>query len=182
VVLGSTSAYDVGGAREYPPAWIDESAPVDFGKPRVQGEEFLRTNCGAIVLRTAGIYGPDRHPYEWIKSGRVVLSEKYVNLIHVEDLAAVCAAALKCARPGDVYNVSDGTPRTWRDIGGSLHGAEPVEPQTGEQKQASGKRITTAKLRLLLQEAGTSIHHPDLFRALEDLEQASGRRAEQHDP
>lgn len=178
VVVGSTSAYDVGGAREYPPPWIDESAPIDFGKPRVQGEEFLRTKCGAIILRTAGIYGPGRNPYDWIKSGRVLLSVKYVNLIHVEDLAAVCATALKCARPGDVYNVSDGIPRTWADIGRTLHGHGLVEP-AGGQKQASGKRINTSKLCTLLQEAGASIGHPDLFRALETLEQASGRRREQ---
>jgi hypothetical protein len=178
VIVGSTSAYDVGGGHEYPPPWINESAPVDLGKPRVQGEEFLRTTCGAILLRTAGIYGPGRHPYEWIKSGRVLLSDKYVNLIHVEDLAAVCVAALKCARPGDVYNVSDGTPRTWADIGRTLHGHALVEPQAGGRRQASGKRINTSKLRALLQEAGTSIGHPDLFRALEELEQASGRRTE----
>jgi hypothetical protein len=53
VVLGSTSAYDVGGDHHHPPPWIDEHAPVDLEKPRVQGEEFLRTEYGAIVLRVA---------------------------------------------------------------------------------------------------------------------------------
>ena len=98
-MLGSTSAYDTGGSQEYPPPWIDETAPIDYTKPRVQGEEFLRTECGAIVLRVAGIYGPGRHPYDWITSGRVGLSDKYVNLIHVEDLAAICKAALQCGIP-----------------------------------------------------------------------------------
>ena len=117
VVLGSTSAYDIGVAHDHPPPWIDETAPIDLAKPRVQGEEFLRAECGAIVLRVAGIYGPGRHPYEWIKSGRVGLSDKYVNLIHVEDLAAICLAALEHGVSGAVYNVSDGMPRTWREIG-----------------------------------------------------------------
>ena len=45
VVLGSTSAYDaLGQSTEYPPPWIDESAPINMTKHRVQGEEFLRTN------------------------------------------------------------------------------------------------------------------------------------------
>src|SRR5689334_17408140 len=74
LVLGSTSAYDAGRSPEYPPPWIDETAPVDFSKPRVQGEEFLREECGATVLRVAGIYGPGRNPYRWIRSGRVRLS------------------------------------------------------------------------------------------------------------
>ena len=61
VVLGSTSAYDLESDRQYPPPWIDETAPVDLTKPRVQGEEFLRQDCGAVVLRVAGIYGPGRN-------------------------------------------------------------------------------------------------------------------------
>jgi hypothetical protein len=171
VVLGSTSAYDVGARHDYPPPWIDESAPVDLEKPRVQGEEFLRTECGGIVLRVAGIYGPGRNPYDWIKSGRVALSEKYVNLIHVEDLAATCVAALACGVSGAVYNVSDGIPRTWREIGRRLAGNEVVGSR--EEKPTSGKRLDTAKLQALLNEAGISMHHSDLFRALAGLPQAT---------
>jgi len=170
VVLGSTSAYDAGITHDYPPPWIDETAPLDLEKPRVQGEEFLRAECGAIVLRVAGIYGPGRHPYEWIKNGRVGLSDKYVNLIHVEDLAAICLAALAHGVSGTVYNVSDGMPRTWREIGRGLDGGQLPQPETAEQKQPLGKRINTTKLRAMLQKARISLRHPDLFRALEDLQ------------
>ena len=170
VVLGSTSAYDAGITHDYPPPWIDETAPLDLEKPRVQGEEFLRAECGAIVLRVAGIYGPGRHPYEWIKNGRVGLSDKYVNLIHVEDLAAICLAALAHGVSGTVYNVSDGMPRTWREIGRGLGGGQLPEPETAEQKHPRGKRINTTKLRAMLQKARISLRHPDLFRALEDLQ------------
>ena len=169
VVLGSTSAYEVGGAHDYPPPWIDETAPIDLGKPRVQGEEFLRKECRAIVTRVAGIYGPDRHPYEWIKSGRVGLSRKYVNLIHVEDLAAICLAVLDYGVAGAVYNVSDGIPRTWREIGRRLYGDQIADEGAGEQKEAPGKRIDTTKLRSMLGEARTSLRHPDLFRSLDQL-------------
>ena len=172
VVLGSTSAYDAGITHDYPPPWIDETAPLDLEKPRVQGEEFLRAECGAIVLRVAGIYGPDRHPYEWIKNGRVGLSDKYVNLIHVEDLAAICLAALAHGVSGTVYNVSDGMPRTWREIGRGLDGGQLPQPETAEQKQPLGKRINTTKLRAMLQKARISLRHPDLFRALEVLQHA----------
>ena len=175
VVLGSTSAYDAGITHDYPPPWIDETAPLDLEKPRVQGEEFLRAECGAIVLRVAGIYGPDRHPYEWIKNGRVGLSDKYVNLIHVEDLAAICLAALEHGVSGTVYNVSDGMPRTWREIGRGLGGGQLPEPETAEQKHPRGKRINTTKLRAMLQKARISLRHPDLFRALEDLQHARAK-------
>ena len=173
VVLGSTSAYDVGVCHDSAPPWIDEHAPIDLEKPRVQGEEFLRTECGAIVLRVAGIYGPGRHPYDWIKRGRVRLSEKYVNLIHVEDLAATCVAALTHGISGTVYNVSDGVPRTWREIGRGLGEEKLVNPSREEEKQTSGKRLNTTKLRALLKEAGISMRHPDLFHALADLQRTT---------
>jgi nucleoside-diphosphate-sugar epimerase len=167
VVLGSTSAYDVGNAHEYPPPWIDETAPIDMRKPRVQGEEFLRNTYGAIVLRVAGIYGPRRHPYDWIRSGRVILSDKFVNLIHVEDLDTVCLAALRHGIRGTAYNVSDGIPRTWREIGRRLYGKDLDQTPAGEQP--SGKRISTAKLSSMLQDAHLSIRHQDLFGSLDAL-------------
>jgi hypothetical protein len=168
VVLGSTSAYETPSrSTDYPPPWIDESAPIDLAKPRVQGEEYLRKEHGGIVLRVAGIYGPGRNPLEWIRSGRVGPSRKYLNLIHIEDLATICLLALEKGTPGEVYNVSDGTPRTWEDIcrmaqtrwGVTAHGA-------GRDTQ-TGKRIKTIALR---EKLGAVIRHPDLYAALEDIE------------
>jgi len=166
VVLGSTSAYNVIESQQYPPPWIDETAPIDCTKPRVQGEEYLRQTCGAIVLRVAGIYGPGRNPLDWIRSGRVGPSRKYVNLIHVEDLAAVCLAALKRGQSGEVYNVSDGTPRTWEEICRKAHEQRHVISLPRTLADDSGKRIDTRKLT---KELGVRIQHSDLYRALEQL-------------
>jgi hypothetical protein len=171
VVLGSTSAYEMPDhSSEYPPPWIDESAPIALTKPRVRGEEFLRTNCGAIVLRVAGIYGPGRNPLDWIRSGRVSPSRKYVNLIHVEDLAAICLLALKKGKPGESYNVSDGTPRTWTEIYATAQQRWGVTAAEGKEDASTGKRISTAKLR---SELGYSLKYPDLYKALDRLESAS---------
>ena len=171
VVLGSTSAYDAPSqSTEYPPPWIDESAPIDLTKPRVQGEEFLRTNCGAIVLRVAGIYGPERNPLDWIRQGRVGPSRKYVNLIHVEDLASICLAALERGKPGEVYNVSDGTPRTWKDICETAQQRWGVTAAAVKEDHLSGKRISNAKLRA---ELGYRFRHSDLFEALDLIESTS---------
>ena len=163
VVLGSTSAYDLAETRDYPPSWIDETAPIDLTKPRVQGEEFLRKNCGAVILRVAGIYGPDRNPLDWIRTGRVKPSRKYVNLIHVEDLASICLAALERGTSGETYNVSDGTPRTWNDISAIAQQRWGIIPSTSIADGEPGKRISTAKLTHTL---GYQIHHHDLYEAL----------------
>ena len=167
IVLGSTSAYDREElSTSYPPPWIDESAPIDLRKPRVQGEEYLRKEHEAIVLRVAGIYGPWRNPIEWIKSGRVRPTRKYVNLIHVEDLATICLLALERGTPGEVYNVSDGTPRTWADICRMAQTRWGVTAHKGGDDSRPGKRIDTSKLT---RELGVRIQHLDLFTALEEL-------------
>jgi nucleoside-diphosphate-sugar epimerase len=172
VVLGSTSAYETSDpSSEYPPPWIDETAPIDLSKSRVQGEEFLRKDCGAIVLRVAGIYGPERNPLDWVRQGRVGLSRKYVNLVHVEDLAAICLLALSKGKPGEAYNVSDGTPRTWEEICTTAQHRWNVTSTAAHKDSTPGKRISNAKLRA---ELGYTLKHPDLYEALALIESAEG--------
>ena len=168
IILGSTSAYEESDhSADYPPPWIDESAPIDRTKPRVQGEEFLRANCGAIVLRVAGIYGPRRNPLDWIRQGRVGLSRKYVNLVHVDDLAAICLLALDKGKPGEAYNVSDGTPHTWDEICVTAPHRWGVTVAATTENRTPGKRISNAKLR---SELGYRFRHPDLYEALDLIE------------
>ena len=170
VVLGSTSAYDAPSqSTEYPPPWIDESAPINLTKPRVQGEEYLRKEHGAIALRVAGIYGPGRNPLDWIKSGRVGPSRRYVNLIHVEDLAAICLLALDKGKPGESYNVSDGQPHTWNEICATAQQRWGVAAAAVKEDHSSGKRISNAKLQ---EEIGYTLQHPDLYEAIELIESA----------
>lgn len=175
VVLGSTSAYAVSNQTDCPPPWIDETAPISQSTPRVQGEEFLMKQCGATILRVAGIYGPGRNPLDWIRSGRVVPSKKYVNLIHVEDLAAICLAALKLEQAGEVYNVSDGTPRTWDDIYLTARKRWNLSVYPHGAIQSTGKRISTRKLRECF---GDCVRHSDLFTSLEALESSSATSGE----
>ncbi|MCP9472558.1 MAG: hypothetical protein NNA30_07485 [Nitrospira sp.] len=169
VVLGSTSAYQENPSRDYPPPWIDETASLDLKKPRVQGEEWLRMNCQAVVLRVAGIYGLGRNPLNWIKQGRVGPSRKYVNLIHVEDLANICLVALERGVRGEAYNVSDGTPRTWQDICHLAKERFGVQPTVEVRDGLIGKRIDNGKLLSLLTQAGAPLRHTDLLQSLEQI-------------
>lgn len=173
VVLGSTSAYPTNASSEYPPRWIDETASIDETKPRVQGEEFLRTHCHATILRVAGIYGPDRSPLNWIRSGRVASSHKYVNLIHVEDLAEACLAALEHGVPGEVYNVSDGIPRTWEEMCRTAQDRWGIEAVKKTDDGSIGKRLMVNKLLSLLETSGKTLVHTDLYRSLDRLHSES---------
>ncbi len=176
VVLGSSSAYDQ--APEVARGeWITEEAAVDQTIPRVQGEEWLRSRLHATVLRVAGTYGPGRNPLNWIRQGRVPYSHRCVNLIHVDDLAGICLAALERGRPGEVYNVSDGTPRRWSDIMDEAAARWQVPRPESTSAPKLGKKLSIDKLTRAL---GYEIRHPDLFTALERLERASSARPPHH--
>jgi nucleoside-diphosphate-sugar epimerase len=167
VILGSTSAYEISNQPTVNPlSWIDESAPIDQTKSRVQGEEYLREHHGTIVLRVAGIYGPGRNPLDWIRQGRVGPSRKYVNLIHVEDLAAICLLALDKGKPGETYNVGDGTPRTWEEICATAQQRWSITASATNKDPSPGKRISNTKL---CSELGYRFQHPDLYTALQAL-------------
>lgn len=168
VVLGSTSAYDKEGAPvdDLPP-WIDEAQPINNKLPRVQGEEYLRTHHGAMILRVAGIYGPNRNPVEWIRQGRVGPTKKFVNLIHVEDLAHLCLLALQRGQAGETYNVSDGHPRRWADICAEVSGRWGVVSPRQADRNESGKRIRNHKI---LTHLGYTLRHPEFYHALQSIE------------
>lgn len=165
VVLGSTAAFPSGRSDV-----IDERTPIDHSIPRVAAEERLRTTFGAVILRLAGIYGPGRHVFDWIRRGSVRHSQKFVNLVHAEDVAELCLLALQRALTGSAYIVSDGHPRRWSAI--CRFAAErfqiplPPTPTTA----AVGKRLSSRKI---LSDFNYRLRHPDLFTALSTLE--SGR-------
>lgn len=163
VVIGTTSSYRSSVEHEI----LDETAGLDLESPRVRGEEYLR-RLGGVVLRSAGIYGPGRNPLDWLRSGRIASLEKYVNLIHVEDLAAVIVAALDRAEPSEHFIVTDGTPRRWKDI---AEWAEKKGFVTGPISRgasvASSRRLTNNKL---IGSLSPALKRTELFTELEILE------------
>ncbi|MCS6328706.1 MAG: hypothetical protein H8K06_16695 [Nitrospira sp.] len=168
VVLGSTSAYD---RNDHPPVelppWIDETSPVNGDLPRVQGEEYLRTHHGAVILRVAGIYGPHRNPVEWIRRGRVGPTNIFVNLIHVEDLAQLCLQALAYGQPGASYNISDGHPRRWTEICHEVSSRWGVISPRQAYADESGKRILNHRA---LTQLRYRLRYPDFYQALRSIE------------
>lgn len=167
ILLGSTSAYGAGR-----PGLIDERVPVNRSIPRVASEERLRTTLGATVLRLSGIYGPGRHVFDWIRRGTIKNTKKFVNLVHVEDVAELCLLAFRHAAPGSTYVISDGQPRSWTEI--CRFAAErfqvTVPPVTTTREP--GKRLSPQKI---LADFNYRLKHPDLFKALAELESAAGQ-------
>ncbi len=98
--------------------WVDETTPLtpqsDRGRWRVLAEDQWRaTGLPVHVFRLAGIYGPDRGPFEKVRDGtarRIIKPGQVFSRIHVADIAQVLMASMARPNPGAAYNVCDNDP------------------------------------------------------------------------
>lgn len=118
VYVSSTSVYG-----QTDGSWVDEDSPtepIDEGGHIVRhAESLLRQHLpGAIVLRSAGIYGPGRllRRREQLCQGEAIPGdpERWLNLIYVDDLAQAICLGLHQAPEGSLYNIVDDQPVTRR--------------------------------------------------------------------
>ncbi|BCU06012.1 SDR family oxidoreductase [Allochromatium tepidum] len=170
-------------------AWVDEDWPtrptLDRSLRRLDAEEQLRRwsrehGGELIVLRVAGIYGPGRLPLERLKRGLPLVRPEeapYSNRIHVDDLVAVCVAAMERGRNGDIFNVSDGHPSTMTEyfmqiaeaaglpqpplIGMAEASAHLSEGMMGYMSES--RRLSNRRLR---EELGVELRYPTLAEGL----------------
>lgn len=91
----------------------------ETSKILVQTEKLLidaaaRKKFPAVILRVAGIYGPDRgHLFQQYLRNEARMSgqgERLINMIHRDDVVGAIIAALKSGRPGEIYNAVDDEP------------------------------------------------------------------------
>lgn len=182
--MSTTGVYGDCGGR-----WIDESAALNPSTQRAQrriaAEAAVRRWCGErsipwTILRVPAIYGPGRILVERLKSGQPTIRPEqcsYTNRIHVDDLVAVCHAAMARAPRDSIYNVSDGQPSTLTDylfkladITGlprppliSMQEAEKTLSPSLMSFLRESKRIHNLKM---LEELGVKLRYPDLESGL----------------
>ena len=176
VVCSSTSVYgDMQGD------WVDEDTVCDpsslRGKRRVAMEQAFQQRQGCVV-RPGGIYGPGRNIVTRHAAGRLFMAkdaalDRWVNLIHVEDLADMLWAAARFGEPAAIYNAVDGNPQPWRalvDVAERMTG-KPVRPaEDGSHSMRSftreSRRIRSDRAR---QDLGFEFAHPDSVAALKTM-------------
>jgi nucleoside-diphosphate-sugar epimerase len=184
VYVGTTGIYgDCGGD------WVDESRPanpsVDRARRRWDAETRLRdwsaeTGGELVVLRVAGIYGPDRLPLDRLRRGLPMVAQDeapWTNRIHADDLAAVCVAAMDRAPSGAVYNVSDGHPGNMADYFNRVADLVGVPRPPVVRLADAGGQLSEGLLsylresrrldnRRMLRELGVTLRYPTLDTGL----------------
>ncbi|MBI3145262.1 MAG: SDR family oxidoreductase [Pseudogulbenkiania sp.] len=103
-------------------AWVDENTPVAPDTPRARrrlhAEQRLRafakaSSASVTILRAPGIYAAERLPSARLINGTPLIAadeDSYGNHIHADDLARLCAAALRRDGGIRVYNACDDDP------------------------------------------------------------------------
>jgi nucleoside-diphosphate-sugar epimerase len=156
IYVSSTSVY--GQTNGDSVTELSPTLPADeSGAVVLEAERLLRAaRPDAVVLRFAGIYGPDRLLRKQpILKGEPLVgdADKWLNLVHVADGAEAVLAAESRGAPGETYNVADGTPVPRRDfytrLAELLH-APPARFDHRPEPGAANRRIDATKARTAL--------------------------------
>ena len=153
VYVSSTGVYGQTGGE-----WVDESAPTvpteGAGRVVLEAEGLLRARLpAAVVLRFAGIYGPDRLLRKQpLLAGEPLAGdpEKWLNLAHVEDGADAVLAAEARAAGGETYHVADDAPVRRRDfytLLADLLNAPPARFDPRPEPGAANRRVSNRAAR-----------------------------------
>lgn len=139
--------------------------PTETGVVLRETEELLlravaEQKFPAVILRVAGIYGPDRgHWFKQFLNGEAQLEgdgTRLLNMIQRDDVIGCILAALKSGRAGEIYNAVDDEPVSqlhfFRWLAEALD--KPLPPSgpvdTERKRGVTNKKVSNRKLKMEL--------------------------------
>lgn len=158
---------------------VKETSPTepvtDTGKVLLETEKLLLAAVAerkfpAVILRVAGIYGPDRgHWFQQFLRGEAKLEGdggRPLNMIHRDDVIGCLIAALKNGRPGEIYNAVDDEPvaqvNFFRWLAEALDRpmppSAPADEGLARKRGVTNKKISNRKLKM---ELGYQFKYPN---------------------
>lgn len=171
VYTSSTSVYaqnDGSAVKESSPA----EPTTETSRILVEAEKLLTAaapTIPAVVLRVAGIYGPERgHLFkQYLKNEAKIPGQgaRIINMIYVDDLVEVIIAALKNGRAGETYNVVDDEPVSllhfyrWlsETLGKWMPPFAPEEQKPERKRAITSKKVQNRKMKV---ELGVQLKYP----------------------
>jgi len=156
-VYGQTEGQIVSEESETIPA--SETARILVEAEGALAESARELGIPAVILRVAGIYGPERG--YWLKQflkGEARIEgdgQRVLNMVHRDDVAGAIVAALQRGTAGEVYNVVDDEPVMQLDFFRWLAETlrKPLPPFAPEgwsserKRAATNKRVSNRKLK-----------------------------------
>ena len=119
-------------------------------------------NCGipAAILRLSGIYGPGRNRLQAFREGKWPAAERdrWMNLIHVDDIASAMPVFLKNAKEGEIYLGTDNEP-VLTSVAAAWLAQKTGAARLPMQKSSAGmagRRLKNTKFKAL----GISLKYP----------------------
>jgi nucleoside-diphosphate-sugar epimerase len=183
IYISTTGVYGPGEGE-----WMDETTQPDpqrdGGRASLAAETELAASAlsgRSVILRLAGLYGPNRVPFiNELRQGLPVpaISTGYLNLIHVDDAAAVVIAAaehhpaqlVETTAIPRIYCLSDGCPvergEYYSEVARQVAAPPPrfVAPDPSSpraQRAGNNRRVDNSRM---LAELGVTLAYPD-YRA-----------------
>ena len=173
IFISSTGVWGDGSG-----GFVNETTPPtparEAGRALVAAEARLQAHRHGpgVVLRLAGLYGPDRLPrLADLQAGKPLPADpaSWLNLIHIDDAAAVACDVAELSAPRPLYVVSDGSPirrRDWYEGLARITGnPSPAWDPAASQSRGGDKRVDS---RLIWTDLG---HGPDQPNALQAIQQ-----------
>lgn len=124
----------------------------------------------AVILRVAGIYGPDRGHWfkQFLKNEARIEGDgsRLLNMIHRDDAIGCIIAALKNGRAGEIYNAVDDEPVSQANffqwlaatVGKYPPPAVPEDSEENRKRGVTNKRVLNRKLKM---ELGYQFKYPN---------------------
>lgn len=120
-------------------------------------QQILSSGFPSAVLRLSGIYGPGRNRLRAFREGNWPSAEdRWMNVIHVDDIAAALPVFFKNAKEGQVYLGTDDEPFRVSDLTRWLAQKTGVSKEFSFECQAGGRRLSNQKLKSL----GIELNYP----------------------
>jgi putative transcription antitermination factor YqgF len=158
---------------------VTEATPAapsrEAGRILVEAEQLLAAHPAGpgTALRFAGLYGPGRLPrLADLRAGRPIAADpdSWLNLVHLDDAAAVVEAVADADAPRGLYVVSDGRPvrrREWYVRLAELAGGPPPAwDRSAPRSRGGDKRVDPGAV---LADLGLRLAYPDALAALPAL-------------
>lgn len=166
VYTSSTSVYgqtDGSVVKETSPTEpASETSRILVEAERMLINAYQQSRFPAVILRVAGIYGPDRGHLllKYLRNEAKIhgKGDRILNMIHRDDLIGMIILALKSARPGEIYNAVDDEPvpeiHFFRWLSETLGRWMPPFHATDElperKRGVTNKRVSNRKVRMEL--------------------------------